>query len=583
MFTHTHSPATRGAHLNVDGVSKSFPDRRVLTNVSFTVAAGERAALIGENGTGKSTLLRILAGLDEADAGSVSFPGEVGLFHQQPPFSLDLTVAQALEQAVTPIRALTDAVTLASEAISERPDDVGAQQQLEQALDAADLANAWEIEHTLELVLDGLGIARIPPGRYMHELSGGQQSRFSLAWTLIRRPMTLLLDEPTNHLDDRGAATLAQLIREWPGPVLIASHDRAFLDDVVTDLIDLDPQPVAHTAVRSALGAADAGAGFGVARFTGSYSDYVRERFDARERWEKQYVREQEELKQLRQAVHDNHRVGRPERGPRTEARGAKKFYSDKNAKVVSRRVNDVRTTLERLEAEQVRRPPAQLRFRGLSRASASSSQPSPQSSSQSSGSVLTAANVQVAGRLAPTSLSVEGNGRLLIEGPNGCGKSTLLKVLAGQLKPSGGSVTASGRLRVAMLSQDAQIHGDGTVLEEYVRALGQELAEKVPLATFGLIAGRDENRPLASLSVGQRRRVDLAVLLASPPDVLLLDEPTNHFSLTLADDIERSIDEYPGAVIIASHDRMLRQRWAHPRLTMAPPMWEESLLDTPK
>ena len=436
-------------------------------------------------------------------------------------------------------------------------------------MDAAELANAWDVEHILDVILDGLGIATIPPDRYARELSGGQQSRFSLAWTLIRRPMTLLLDEPTNHLDDRGAALLAQFIRDWPGPVLMASHDRAFLDDAVTDLLDLDPHPVAHMAVRSTMDAADAGTGFGVSRFTGSYTDYVRHRTDARERWERQYLREQQELKELRQAVVDSHQVGHTNYQPRSETRMAKKFYADKNAKVVSRRVNDARTALARLESEQVRRPPAELRFRGITPSRSGTRTASRGTSRAASGPVLTATAVHATGRLAPTSLSLDGNGRLLIEGPNGCGKSTLLQVLAGQLEPSGGSVTASGRLRVALLAQDAQICGAGTVREEYERAVGPEVAAQVPLSTFGLISGRDENRPLNRLSVGQRRRLDLAVVLANPPDVLLLDEPTNHFSLSLAEDLERSVEEFAGAVILASHDRMLRRRWSHPRLVL--------------
>lgn len=559
-----HPNPPRGTHLRLDGISKSYPDRRVLTDISFAVAAGERAGLIGENGTGKSTLLRIVAGLEDADVGTVSAPGEVGLFHQQPPFSLDLTADEVLRDAAAPLRALGDEVTSAGEHLAAHPDDPGAGTRLELALAEAERRGVWELDHTIDELVEGLGIADIPRERPVREVSGGQLARFSLAWMLVRRPETLLLDEPTNHLDDRGAELLARMLHTWPGPVLMASHDRAFLDESVSHLLDLDPRPMPHRQVDRVADASDAGAAHGVTRFTGTYSQYVVARADELTRWQEQYEREQDELNRLHGRLHDDHRVGHPERGPRTEARGAKKFYSDRNATVVARRVNDARTALERLEDEQVRRPPKHLRFnadRSLAAARRAGELPS--------GALVTASNVTVRDRLRPTSLALAAGERLLVEGPNGCGKSTLLEALAGRIAPDGGSVTVAPRVSVALLGQDSEVSGDDSVRDTYEQLVGAELAARRPLATFGLIAGRDETRPVNSLSVGQRRRLDLAVLLALPPDVLLLDEPTNHFSLLLSEDIERALADYPGAVVVASHDRMLRRRWTGQRLEL--------------
>lgn len=559
--------AAHGAHLRLDGISKSYPDRRVLTDITFSVAAGERAALIGENGTGKSTLLRIIAGLEPTDSGEFSAPGDVGLFHQQPPFSLDLTVREVIDDAAAPLRALGDEVTRAGEALASRPEDPAVATRLDEALAEAELRGVWELEHTIEQLLDGLGIASISPARRMRDLSGGQLSRFSLAWMLVRRPHTLLLDEPTNHLDERGAELLTHMLRTWPGPVLMASHDRAFLDETVSHLLDLDPRPVPHRLARSVGDTADGGAALGVTRFSGSYSDYVLARDEERQRWQRQYETEQDELNRLRGRLHDDHRVGHPERGPRSEVRGAKKFYSDRNATVVARRVNDARTALERLEEEQIRKPPNTLRFnaeRTLAAARHTDDLPT--------GPLVTATNVTLSGRLGPTSVSVRAGEHVLIEGPNGCGKSTLLSVLAGTLAPDAGSVTRAPRVRVGLLGQEPSVPAPGeSVRENYERRVGADLAARRPLSTFGLISGRDENRPVEAVSVGQRRRLDLAVLLALPPDVLLLDEPTNHFSLMLAEDLERAIDDYPGAVIVASHDRFLRRRWNATRLALTP------------
>ncbi|WOP19450.1 ABC-F family ATP-binding cassette domain-containing protein [Raineyella sp. LH-20] len=552
------SSAGGADHLRVDGVSRAYPDRRVLTDVSFVVPAGGRACLIGENGSGKSTLLRIVAGLDQPDAGTVTVPGTVGLFHQQPPFPLHLTLDQVLADATAPLRALARRVEEAGEAMARGDGAAGV--RLEEALAEAEARQAWTAGHLVDRLVGGLGLDTLPRDRPAAAMSGGQLARLSLAWLLVRRPDTLLLDEPTNHLDDAATALLVELLAGWSGPVLIAGHDRAFLDDVATLLVDLDPAPVAYAAVRHDHDSP--GSGFGVTRFSGSYTAYLAEREAARERWERRYRDEQAELDRLRRRVRDDHVVGHPGRGPRTEARGAKKFYADRNAAVVSRRVNDAAAALADLEAGQVRRPPAELRFRGLA-GTASTRMRTP-------GPVLVATEVGLPGRLAPVSVALDTGSRLLVTGPNGCGKSTLLAMLAGELAPSTGTVHRLGRLSVGLLGQDVVPRdAERTIRDLYRDAVGADQADRTPLGRFGLIAGRDEERRWASLSVGQRRRLDLAILLAQPPDVLLLDEPTNHFSLLLATELERSLPDYPGAVVVASHDRRLRETWAGQRLSL--------------
>ncbi len=549
------------AHVRVDGVSRSFPDRRVLTDVSFTVASGEVTCLIGENGSGKSTLLRIVGGYDAPDAGSVTAPGAVGLFHQEPPFAPDLSVEGVLADATAPVRDLARMVEVEGQALADG--EPGAAARLHAAIDAAERHHAWDLDHRVDLVVEGFGLAGLPRHRLVGELSGGQVSRLSLAWLLLRSPDTLLLDEPTNHLDDRATQTLVALLRAWSGPVLVASHDRAFLEEIGTNLVDLDPSPLPRAAVGNDHDSP--GSGFGVTCFTGSYTAYLQHRREERARWARRYRDEQAELRRLRTRVRDDHTVGHADRAPRTETHISKKFYADRNARVVSRRVNDARTALERLEREQVRRPPARLRFRGLGRPgtrAAPSTRP-----------VLTATCVAVTGRLSPTSLDLGGRDRLLVTGANGSGKSTLLTVLAGLLAPDQGAVTRTAPLRVGLLGQEPLPRDPSrTVRETYARAVGPELAEGTPLTAFGLVAGRDLDRPLGVLSVGQRRRLDLAVVLADPPDVLLLDEPTNHLSLLLVSELELSLPDYPGAVVVASHDRWLREDWDGERLHLEGP-----------
>ncbi|MGO1193803.1 MAG: ATP-binding cassette domain-containing protein, partial [Nesterenkonia sp.] len=311
------------------------------------------------------------------------------------------------------------------------------------------------------------------------------------------------------------------------------------------------------------------GSGIGITRFTGTYTDYLHARLDARERWWQQYRDEQATLKRLRVAVRDSHTVGHSDWKPRTETRMAAKFYADRNAKVVSRRVNDARGRLDELKQKQIRKPPAQLSFRGLTAADDDGG------GSARSGLLLSASEVAVQGRLEQASLSISAGEKWLITGTNGAGKSTLLKLLAQQLEPSTGTVQHRLRLRVNLLSQenwlpDPRGRGvDRTARQAYADLVGNALAQRVPLTTFGLLDGRDENRAVSQLSVGQQRRLALAVVLADLPDVLLLDEPTNHFSLLLTTQLEAAIPEYPGAVVVASHDRWLRRTWRGRRLNL--------------
>ncbi|MFE1100351.1 ABC-F family ATP-binding cassette domain-containing protein [Nocardiopsis alba] len=562
-------------HLRIDAVSVSFPDRRVLTDVSFVVSSGDRVGLIGENGSGKSTLLRVAAGLLSPDAGTARVVGgqdgtsAVGLLHQEAPFAPSMTVDEAIETAVAPIRAAVAAVDHSAQALAEVPQDSEVERAYAHALDVAERLDAWSVDARISTMLVGLGLASVPGERRTGELSGGQRSRLSLAWLLLRDPDVLLLDEPTNHLDDAATEHLRRVLLGRRGPVLLASHDRAFLDEVVTSLVDLDPAPIPHR-LADEVREDGPGSGIGVTRFSGTYSDYLVSRAEARLRWERRYRDEQDELRRLRAGVQDGQQVGHANWKPRTESRIAKKFYADRNAKVVARRVNDARARLETLEKEQIRRPPEELAFAGLTASGVLSA-----TSPEDDGPLLTASDVHLPGRLAPVSLALGAGDKLLVTGANGAGKSTLLRLISGRLAPASGTLNLFSGSRVGLLGQDVTIalsREDGserTVAEAYREAVGAERAERTPLSTFGLLSGRDEHRPVGALSLGQRRRLELAILLADPPELLLLDEPTNHLSLPLVTALERAIGEYPGTVVIASHDRWIRERWAGARLDL--------------
>ncbi|MFC7375201.1 ABC-F family ATP-binding cassette domain-containing protein [Brachybacterium sp. GCM10030268] len=546
-------------HLRAEGISFSFPDRRVLTDISLVVPAGRPTGLLGENGSGKSTLLRILAGALQPEGGTVSAPGPVGLLHQELPFPASATLADVVADALARSRRLERELARAGEALAGGTGGPApeAARRYDRLLAEATLADVWNADRRAETVLAGLHLDG--PGRStrLDRISGGQRERLALAHLLIARPTTWLLDEPTNHLDDDGAAFLASAIHEHPGPVLIASHDRAFLDDATLAQLDLD---LAESPVASAPG--------GLTLYTGGFSEYLLARLEARERWEHRFRAEQEELTSLRRAVTDSAEVGHARRGPRTEARAAKKFYADRNAKTVSRRLREARARLEQLEAEQVRKPPAELHFTHLPSALR-------RGGGGADGAVLvTASRAAVSGRLAPTSFSLAAGQRLLVTGPNGSGKSTLLDTVTGALEPTAGSIDRPRGLRIGHLGQDDEAI-PGRTVDEHLRAAATGSAQ-LPLEDgavpelFGLVHPRDLSRPLDQLSRGQLRRVMLAALLLDPPELLVLDEPTNHLALVTATRFEQALQDWNGTVLIASHDRWLRKRWQGEVLELA-------------
>ena len=334
-------------------------------------------------------------------------------------------------------------------------------------------------------------------------------------------------------MDDQALDFLSAQLSLWGGPVIFASHDRAFLDSVATRIVDLDPSTSAMGEVR--VGATT----------TGRYSDYLAQRADERREWEERFAAERERINALRHEVSHGARQVFHTTAPKTEVRGAKKFYSDKASATIARRVNRARTTLTQVERTQVRKPPEQLSFSGFGGRPLSADE-----------LLISLQNVAVEGRLAEVSLDVRGLDRVLITGANGSGKSTLVRLLEATLAPDRGARLVRRGLRIATLTQDTE--------PEDLRLTPTELVAhgKRTLSDIGLVAGRDQNRPLEELSLGTRKRALLARLVAQPPHLLVLDEPTNHLALSLAEDLERAIDAFPGAVVIASYDRWLRERW---------------------
>jgi macrolide transport system ATP-binding/permease protein len=503
-------------------LDKFYGDRRVLDGVSLTASPGQRLGLVGENGVGKSTLLRLLAGAEEPDGGEIIRPSDCGFLTQELPYGLRQSVQDVVDDALAETRAADRRLT----DLSTRLDDPKALSDYGEVLEWAQAHEIWDADRRAALVLDGLGLAGIGADRLLGSLSGGQRSRLGLAALLIRQPRALLLDEPTNHLDDDAMAFLESRLNRLPGVVILASHDRVFLDAVCTAIVDLDP-------TRD-----------GITLYGGAYTDYLDAKRAERARWEQQYATEQDELTQLKHAVAVTARGVAHNRGPRDNDKMSYDFFGGRVQKQISRRVRNAQHRLDELTRTQVRKPQAPLRFSADLTAAPSTDK-----------LALALRHVRVDGRLDIGSLDVETGDRLMISGSNGAGKSTLLHVLAGRLAPDDGEVRRARGVRVGLLEQDV-------FFAEPDKTARQLYSGSAPLAELGLVAPRDLDRPVSHLSVGQRRRLALAMLIGKPPDVLLLDEPTNHLSLSLVEELEDALRSAPGAVVIASHDRWLRRSW---------------------
>ena len=535
-------PSTPLQPLVVSDLSVSYASARdtrpVLDGVHLVAQPGRRIALVGENGTGKSTLLRAIAGRLPRRAtltGTIDVPRDLVMLGQEVPFRPDASVGAVLAATLQPLRrAVAEVERLAG--LLASADDERATAEYDAALERAVSLDAWDADRRAEVAAGQLGIGQLDPDRAVGALSGGQRTRLALATVMTTRPACLLLDEPTNHLDDEALDVLTGFLTGLPGVVLLASHDRVLLDDVATDLVDLD---------AGALGT-DGGGG---RRFGGGWSDYEEHRRRARERWEATYAQQQEELEALRAAAALGTDAIAHDRGPRDNDRFIYAFKAGKVDRAHARRRRDAELRLERAEQAQVRKPRPVLRL--AAPLTAGSAGPGP---------TVRVRDLGVAGRLRLERLDVSAGEHLLVSGGNGTGKSTLLGVLAGRLSPTSGDVSVSAT-RVAELEQDVVFADPRRPAQSTYDALVPEGSPR--LAELGLLHARDLRTPVGLLSVGQRRRVGLAVAIAGRPDLLLLDEPTNHVSLALAGELEEAVGASAGTVVVATHDRWLRRRWA--------------------
>ena len=529
MFISTNAqPARDRAQLIASDVSVTRGPTLVLNQVDLVVTPTSRIAVLGENGRGKSTLLHVLDGTLPPDSGTVQRIGTLGVAEQEMPANNGRTVGQAVADAIAePLRALAelDAAMLALSSGSA----VGAQ-RYETALQRAEALDAWDAERRVQIALAALD-AETDPERLLDTLSVGQRYRVRLACLLGADDDFLLLDEPTNHLDRSGLDFLSAQLRKRNGGVVVVTHDRALLAEVADTIVDLDPSPDGRIRL-----------------YGNGYTGYREGRLAERVLWEQEYNQQQAEHARLKDSL--SAAQNRLQSGWRP-AKGTNKHGRATRAGGLVQRVHRRQEQLD-AHAITVPEPPRHFRFPEL--------QPSTESV------LLSADRITVADRLtSEVSCALSRGDRLVVTGPNGAGKSTLLSVLAGELQPATGEVNISRGVRLGFLRQETDLPLNRRASEAYsshldalVAAGVLDFSDAIGLSHLGLLRAQESSKRIGELSMGQRRRLDLAIVLATKPHVLLLDEPTNHLSMALVDELTDALSVTLAAVVLSTHDRQL-------------------------
>ena len=527
--------------LKVSNLSKRFPDGPVLDRVSFILNRGEKVGLIGPNGSGKSTLLRLLAGELRPDGGSIALgPGDrIGHLAQGAEVEPGRTVAEALRGANPALMAARDELEAATAALSlpglgaAAGDDALA--AYGRALERFEALGGYEIEPRAEAIADGLGLRTIAGDRPVASLSGGQKTRVALARLLLSEPTILLLDEPTNYLDLPALLWLERFVAASPCAAVIVSHDRRFLDRTVTGILELKAEE------RT------------IARYPGGYSAWAAAKRRERAKHEAAY---QDQVERV--AAFERQIGALKDKAARTEG-STINFHYRKIAKKVAQRAKAQERRLERYLADEERleRPeePKRLYLEDL----AGAALPDRRLAVAARGLRVTFGTVAV---LDGVDLDVHGGDRIALVGPNGSGKSTLLRALAGRLPKgtlTGGAAHLGDGVQPAYLPQEHgtdQVAGTRTVLESFrAEVAGREDEARAFLDKF-LLSGEAVHRRVDQLSWGERAKLALAILVAGGANLLLLDEPTSHLDPAALEEIEAALAEYPGPLVVASHDR---------------------------
>ena len=496
-------------------VRKAHGDKVILDNVTLAFLPGAKIGVLGPNGTGKSTLLRMMAGVEQPSNGDARLmPGfTVGILDQEPALDNTKTVLGNVEDGVAATKGLLEryneiAEKMATDYSDELLEEMG---KLQEQLDHS---NAWDLDSQLEQAMDALRCP--PPDADVSVLSGGERRRVALCRLLLQQPDLLLLDEPTNHLDAESVLWLEQHLEKYQGTVVAVTHDRYFLDNVAGWILELDR-----------------GRAF---PYEGNYSTYLETKATRLKVEGQKDVKRRKRLEDELEWVRSSPRARQAKSRARLERYEEMAVEADQNRK---------------LDFEEIQIPPGPrlgqivVETSGLSKGFGDRM------------------------LIEKLSFSLPPNGIVGVIGPNGVGKTTLFKMIIGEEQPDAGSIKVGETVQIAYVDQSRdRIDPDKNVWEaisdgeSFIRAGRTEIPSRAYVAAFGF-KGPDQQKPAGILSGGERNRVNLALTLKQGGNLLLLDEPTNDLDVETLSSLENALLEFPGCAVITSHDRWFLDRIA--------------------
>ena len=499
--------------VRISNITKTFAGVPVLQDVSWQIEAGRKIGLVGANGSGKSTLLNLLSGAMSADRGAIEMARQVrlGYLTQEMAAEGDRTLYDEVCEAFRPLLDMQAEMTRLETRMAQHQANDADMQRYGTLMEEFNARQGYAIRARVEATLSGLGFRPEALQTPVRHLSGGQKNIAALARVLLQEPDLLLLDEPSNHLDVQATEWLEGVLRDYAVAVVVVSHDRYFLDRTVDEIVELEQQSLQ--------------------RYPGNYSAYVTAKALRREQQRKAYEQQQAEIEHHEEFIRRNMAGQKTKQAQSRQKMLARIERLDKPGGD-GRRMN-VQFTANRRENHEV------LVCRNLQKRYG---------------------NREVLRRLSFTVFRGEKVG---LTGPNGAGKSTLLRLLMGQEMPDGGALHAGSNIAVAYYDQElGSLQARNTVLDE-VWQMAPDWTQGEMRSHLGrfLFSGDEVLQTIGSLSGGQKSRVALAKLMLTKANLLVLDEPTNHLDIPACEMLEQALADYPGTLLIVSHDRYFLDR----------------------
>ncbi|MEB8098132.1 ABC-F family ATP-binding cassette domain-containing protein [Staphylococcus xylosus] len=500
--------------LQLNDLTKSFDGEDIFNNVDFEVKTGERIGIVGRNGAGKSTLMKIIAGVEDYDSGHISKSKnlKLGYLTQQMTLNTDQTVFEEMSKPFEAMKKLEQEMKLETDWLAQHADEYDSEtykthiDRYESLSNQFEQQDGYQYESKIKTVLHGLNFSEADFDRPINDFSGGQKTRLSLAQMLLSEPDLLLLDEPTNHLDMETTQWLESYLNYFKGAIVIISHDRYFLDKIVTQIYDVALGDVQH--------------------YVGNYAQFIDQRDKYYEKRMQEYENQQAQIKRLETFVDKN------------IARASTTGMAKSRRKMLEK--------IERINKPMIDAKSANIQF---------------EFDRNTGNDVFHIKNLEI-GYESPITkgitFEVTKGDHIAIIGPNGIGKSTLIKTIADIQKPLNGTITTGANLKIGYYDQkQAEFKSNKTILD-YLWDQYPTMNEKDIRAVLGrfLFVQDDVKKIINDLSGGEKARLQLALLMLERNNVLILDEPTNHLDIDSKEMLEQALANFKGTILFVSHDR---------------------------